>query len=354
VSDPSVRLVDPALTPRYPIRPNPPLNIALACVAGLTLGLGMAFFREYRDKSVHTRKDVLFATGAPVLGLIPHARAMGRVSQRLRGKGPAKQIGTSAAVAQRTKVARRGAPRAADSSRLLLPGTNRQTPLAEAHNSLATNLAFARPEAPPQLLVVTSPTPGDGKTTTAINLAITLSERGRKVLLVDADLRRGVVSSLLNLQRSPGLSTLIAGQVDLRSAVQTVALEGGARLDVLTTGVLPDNPAVLLASTQAQHTLQQLREAYELIVVDSPPVNAAGDAAMLGTASDGVLIVARAGVTAQQALAFTMEQLNAVRAPVLGGVLNDINFDRDATYDGAYRYAAYSSLYTSDRSEVAP
>ncbi|HYC31037.1 MAG TPA: polysaccharide biosynthesis tyrosine autokinase, partial [Gemmatimonadales bacterium] len=233
VSDPSVRQVDPALTPKYPVRPNKPLNLALALVAGLTLGLAAAFLREFRDKSVHTRKDVLFATGAPVLGLIPHARS----SRGLRSRnGGHKSIAAASVGGPRSKALRRGPARAVDPGRLLLPGVNRQTPLAEAHNSLATNLAFARPDSPPRLLVVTSPTPGDGKTTTAINLAITHAERGRKVLLVDADLRRGVVSSLLGLNRTPGLSTLLGGKVDHRDLVQVLDLENGSRREVLTTG----------------------------------------------------------------------------------------------------------------------
>lgn len=355
VSDPSVRLVDPAILPSFPIRPNLPLNLILALVAGLTLGLAVAFLREYRDKSVHTRKDVLFATGAPVLGLIPHARRQGSLRAGLRSRRSApKQIAPRSVSVSRTRVAPRHNARASDAGRLLLPGADRQGPLAEANNSLATNLAFARPNAPPQLLVVTSPSPGDGKTTTAVNLAITLAERGRKVLLVDADLRRGVVGALLGLERAPGLATVLTTGVDFRTAVQRVDLHGEAQLHVLTTGALPENPAMLLASTLAQRTLQSFREEYDMVVVDSPPANVAGDAAVLATNSDGVLIVARAGVTASQALAFAMEQLQAVRAPVLGGVLNDIDFDRDSTYDGTYRYSGYRPLYTAERSEVGP
>jgi capsular exopolysaccharide synthesis family protein len=219
--------------------------------------------------------------------------------------------------------------------------------MAEANSSLATNVAFASSISPPQLFVVTSPSPGDGKTTTAINLAITLAERGRKTLLVDSDLRRGTVGILLGLERSPGLSTVLAEDVDPRRVRQHVTLSGGAVLDVRTTGVRPENPAVLLASDRARSIFQALRQEYDVVVVDSPPVNAAADAALLGSISDGVLIVARAGVTAAEALTFTMEQLRAVRAPILGGVLNDVDFDRDVTYDGTYRYARDRSMYAA-------
>ena len=369
VSDPSVRLVDAAILPTWPIEPNLPLNLALGLVAGVTLGLAAAFMREYRDKSVHTRRDVLFATGAPVLGLIPHTRRNGM----LRGRSATtKQLPARSSAGDRTRVLVRRKERGPDTSRLLLPGADHQGPLAEANNSLATNLAFARPDAPLQLMVVTSPSPGDGKTTTAINLSITFAKRGRKVLLVDADLRRGVVSNLLGLNRSPGLSSVLNGGVDFRTVVQKVDLPAGVKrgtvftalsgspipsdsvcsLHVLTTGPLPDNPAALLASGRAQSVLDALRQEYDTIIVDSPPVNVAGDAPLLGTISDGVLIVARAGVTASEALAFTMEQLNAVRAPVLGGILNDIDFDRDVTYDGSYRYYSYKSLYTAENTEA--
>ena len=353
VSDPSVRLVDSAILPAYPIRPNLNLNLALAVVAGLTLGLAVAFLREYRDHSVHTRKDVLFATGAPVLGLIPHSRGRRALAAVRNRKSAPRRIAPDGQLVPRSRAAVGQRGRSSDTGRLLLPGADRQGPLAEANNSLATNLAFARPDTALQLLVVTSPSPGDGKTTTAVNLAITLAERGRRVLLVDADLRRGAVSAVLGLNRAPGLTTVLTNGVDFRTVVQRVDLHGNAQLHVLTTGTLPENPAILLASAAAQRALQAFREDYDIIVIDSPPANAAGDAAVLGANSDGVLVVARAGVTATQALAFTMEQLHAVRAPVLGGVLNDIDFDRDITYDGTYRYSGYRSVY-AQRTEAAP
>jgi tyrosine-protein kinase Etk/Wzc len=345
--DASVRLVDPAILPSWPVRPNMTLSMLFALVAGLALGVGTAFLREYRDRSVHTRRDVLVATGAPVLGLMPHARHAGRWAHRLRSRRqPPRRITQKSSTGQGARSTRRSSLRSGQ-GQLLLPGSDPQMPLAEANNSLATNLSFARSDVPLKVVVVTSPLPGDGKTTSAVNLAITMVKRGRRVLLVDADLRRGVVNTLLGLQRAPGLSSILSDGADWGSVIQRVALGDAAELHVMATGPLPANPAMLLASATAQSLFQTLREEYDMVIVDSPPANVAADAALLGTNSDGVIIVARAGVTPAKALEFTMEQLQAVRAPVLGGILNDIDFERDATYDGTYRYSGYDTRYAS-------
>jgi capsular exopolysaccharide synthesis family protein len=219
--------------------------------------------------------------------------------------------------------------------------------VAEAYSRLQTNLAFLRPrgESVLKTLVVTSPLSGDGKTTSAVNLAVTLVTRGHRVLLIDADLRRGIINRVFGTSRTPGLSDVIAGTTPLEAAVRGVSLGRGGELHYLPTGSLPAQPAALLDSPAMQELLARLPSYYDRIVIDSPPINIVTDAALLSQHADGVLVIARSGVTATQALSFAMEQLRHVRAPVLGAVLNDVDFARDAAYDGNYRFQGYRDKY---------
>jgi capsular exopolysaccharide synthesis family protein len=219
--------------------------------------------------------------------------------------------------------------------------------VAEAYSRLQTNLAFLRPrgESVLKTLVITSPLSGDGKTTSAVNLAVTLVTRGHRVLLVDADLRRGIINRVFGASRTPGLSDVIAGTTSLEAAVRGVSLGRGGELHYLPTGSLPAQPAALLDSPAMQELLERLPSYYDRIIIDSPPINIVTDAALLSAHADGVLVIARSGVTATQALSFAMEQLRHVRAPVLGAVLNDVDFARDAAYDGNYRFQGYRDKY---------
>jgi capsular exopolysaccharide synthesis family protein len=221
--------------------------------------------------------------------------------------------------------------------RLMLSGSG--TPASEAYGILQTNIAFARSKVEIKTLVLTSPLSGDGKSTCAVNLALTLAHRGLKTLIIDGDLRRGVVHTTFNAPKQPGLTDVLHGTVELPAAIRQVEVgDHGAMLHYLTAGTPPPNPSGMVESTPMRLLLEQLARQYDRIIIDSPPVNIVTDAALLGASADGVLLVARAGVTESAALAYAMEQLRHVGAPVLGVVLNDIDFRRDAAYDGAYRY----------------
>jgi capsular exopolysaccharide synthesis family protein len=295
--------------------------------------------------------DVQAATGLPVLGLIPRIRRAGDWVAPLRG----------AARAARRLSPGFGSLRLEDSTANGngVTGSHGNLPvplrtgvdvlhIAEAYNRLAINLAFANPEGSVRTLVVTSPLPGDGKTTVAVNLAVTLAQRGRSVLIIDADLRRGKIHTLLQSPREPGLSEVLLGTVPFSAAVRHVEVGDSGVLHFLTTGKLPPNAAQLHSSTQARKLLDWLKNEYDLIILDSPPLNVVSDAALLGTNSDGVVIVARAGVTAAGALGFAMEQLQNVRARVLGTVLNDISFKRDVHYDATYEYYGQDVAYYTE------
>jgi capsular exopolysaccharide synthesis family protein len=186
--------------------------------------------------------------------------------------------------------------------------------------------------------MVTSPLAEDGKTTCATNLAITLALRGSKTLLVDADLRRGVVHTAFDVPRSPGLSEVLSQSIPANEAIHSVNVDSEAgELHFLTSGALPPNPSGLLESGLPA-LLASLRQWFDCVVIDSPPVNIISDASVLGLHADGVLVVARSGVTQSGALAYATEQLARVGVPVLGVVLNDIDFKRESAYDSSYRY----------------
>jgi capsular exopolysaccharide synthesis family protein len=407
MQDPSIRLVDPADLPRVPTSPKPLLNIGVALVFGLGLGTLGALLREYIDRTARSRQDMLLATGVSVLGLLPHVRGrIGRTSlgptesQRSRPRRSEPGYATP-----RHAEAQRLAPAATSRSYTFLPDLQRAeehdepparngdartgnerddqaprsgTPFGDAHPPrrrskrapggrfarptlligrgsgffpsregyirLATNLAFAGPAGLPRVLMVTSPLPGEGKTTVSVNLAITLAHNGGRVLLIDADLRRGAVAEALGIAHQPGLSEILLGSVAYREATKEISISETARLRVITCGRPVHNPGALLG-TRIQPLLESLREEYDAIVVDTPPVNVVADAAVIGAQSDGVIVVARAGVTGVQALAFASGELRHVGAPIVGTVLNDIDFRRDADYDEAYEYYARGEVY---------
>lgn len=310
IEDPSVRIIDPAALPFEPFRPNKPLTIGLALALGLMLGAGGAVVRERMDTSVRTRQDLQLATGGlPVLGLIPSFEAAPARMGFLRRTGrPAERPG------------------------ILIAERDPTSPAAEAYRALRTNIAFSRIERPPRTLVLSSAEPGEGKSTTTANLAVALAQQGARVLLIDADLRRGALHELFGQSREPGLSNVLLGRVSLDAALQTVELSGGTTLHFLPNGALPPNPAELLASDAMRRTVREVEDRYDAIILDAPPLNLVTDAAVLGARADGVILVARAGVTSRQALAFAHEQLDGVHASVLGTLLNDADGERDTYY----------------------
>jgi capsular exopolysaccharide synthesis family protein len=342
--DPTVRVVDAAILPILPVRPKKALIISMATLLGLMLSVGAAFAREMMDRTVHTKEDVQAFTGATVLGLIPR---IPRAASELRGptvavnrllRRPAAALASQPATG--TTSASAGQDRL---SERLVAGADPRSPVSEAYRSLRTNITFARPDQVSKTLVFTSPMPGDGKTTSAANLAITLAQQGVRILLIDGDLRRGVLNGVFGTPREPGLSNVLLGAGKLEEAVRPIDLGQNGSLDFLSTGTLPPNPAELLGSNRMRNLLAELEGKYDAIIIDSPPLNIVTDAAVLGTVADGVVIVARAGITEKHALIYASEQLANVHAPLLGAVLNDVDFDSNRYYgiygkNGYYQY----------------
>lgn len=342
VEDPSVRVVDAALTPERPIKPNKRLILMMGGMLGLMTGVGASLARESLDRKIRSREDVLRFTPLPVLGLIP------RIGESVHLPGNASPL-KRFALSKLTASSGSEGPRSMKVNRSraepfawwLITGHDPRNPIAEAYRSLRTNIAFSRIGKAPRTLVFTSPMPGDGKSTTASNLAVTLAQQGLRVLLVDADLRRGALNEVFNETREPGLSNVIMGNVDSNDAIRRIELAPDVFIDLLPTGTLPPNPAELVGSDRMSHLLEKLNETYDTIILDSPPLNVVTDAALLGTIADGVLLIIRAGRTDGVDLEFALTQLSNVRAPVLGIALNDVELKGGARY-------GYGSYYLDD------
>ncbi len=315
VTDGSARIVDYAAFNDAPVRPNVPVVAAATAILGLFLAIIAAFVREFMDRGVHTKEELAALTGVPVLGLIPHIRA----------------------------------PRGAPVEPRLVSRKDPRNPLSEAFRTLRTNMTFAEEDRSARTLVMASPMPGDGRSTTATNLAITLAQQGRRVLLVDADLRRGTLHDLFRVPRVPGFSDALLGEGAAREpavhAIDIGLANGAGGLHVLTSGALPANPAELLASARCRSMVEKLSAEYDMVLFDTPPMNLVTDAVVLASTADAVAVVVRAGSTMPEALAYAMEQLDNVHAHIVGTILNDMALARDARYAGVRGRRKYRRYY---------
>jgi polysaccharide biosynthesis transport protein len=326
----NIRVVDPALMPGAPSRPNKSRNILLAIMVGLFGGIGLALLREYLDNTVKNPDDVETLSRLPSLAVVPafinsngHSRS--RLPKFLRGSNNGFQ----------ERVA-------------LLSHSHPQSQISEAFRALRTSLLLSQADHPPQVILVTSALPHEGKTTAAVNIGVTLAQLGDSTLLIDGDLRKPGISRALNMAdgKHPGLSSYLAGMTALD--VVTVPHPAISNLHAIPTGPIPPNSADLLSSHRLAEMICELRKRYKFIVIDSPPIMAATDAVILSALVDGVLLVVRSGQTPKEAFTRTRELLTSVKSHVLGVVLNAVD-SSSPDYYYSYRYYPYAySAYRSD------
>jgi capsular exopolysaccharide synthesis family protein len=309
----NIHLVDPALVPTVPVRPKRMINIAIGLLVGLVLGVTLAFVQESLDTSIKGAEDVERLIAAPALAVVPKAHALW-----LRGRRNGTQAENGAV----------------ELSVLKQPTSS----LAESFRTLRTSILLSTAPRPPQALLVTSAQPREGKTCTSLNLALGLAQRGVPVVIVDADLRRPDVARGLSLaENGAGLSSLLSGAHSLDEALRQ--FEPVPNLWVLPAGPRPPNPADLLASPTMEKVLLELRQRFEHVVLDSPPLLLMTDATILSTLVDGVVLVVEGGVTARGALVRAHKILGSAGGKILGTVVNKF----DASVDGYYGY--YGSYY---------
>jgi capsular exopolysaccharide synthesis family protein len=303
-----------AKLPSAPSRPNHLRDGLLAGIVGLLLGFGAAFLRDYVDDSLRGVEDVERQSGATLIGVIPHV------------------------VHDRPDDRKRKDRTAAERREYLVAEDDPKAPATEAYRTLRTNLLFMSATGPLRVVLVTSPLQGEGKSTTAANLAAVLSQAGQRVLLVGADLRRPSVHQFFGLSNRIGLSSVLSGQAEITVAVQDPGIRD---LRVLPGGPVPPNPAELLGSPRMRKFLEDVKEVADWIVLDGPPVLGLADALVLSAVSDGTLMVVNEA-TNRRILSHARDQLSKVQTRAAGAVLN--NFGPAFSYYYS-DYYAYSSTY---------
>lgn len=306
--DARVIVEERASVPTYPVVPNTGRNLLLGVCGGLLLGIGLAVVRDRLDNTVKDRNTVEEITGVGLVGSIPLVKH--------RRKEPAITFES-------------------DNSRI-----------AEEFRKLRTNLQFLAVDNPPRVIVITSSSPNEGKSTTAINIALALAEANHDVVLVDGDLRSPSVHEYLDLVGTAGFSTVLSGQASLSQVLQKTNVP---KLSVLTAGSSPPNPSELLGSLAAQKVLTELRQHFEYVIIDSSPLLAVTDGAILSANADGALVMLKYAETKRQSLAQAIGNLTDVGATVLGAVFTMT--PRSAERGYATSYYSYGEKLVDSGSE---
>jgi succinoglycan biosynthesis transport protein ExoP len=312
-----VRVVDRALRPTEAVSPDHRRNAVSGLVGGVVAGLVVAFALSRLDRRVRNADDVE-ALGTTVLGILP------RIDE---------------ATVERRKQAKRDPQDGAKVSlaRDFFAHHHPMSPVAECLRTIRTNLAFMSADEPPRVITVTSASPQEGKSTMAINLAVSLAESGKRTLLIDTDMRRPRVHRAFGVPNMKGATSVLVHEADLKQAVVATEVPG---LDILPCGPIPPNPAELLHTARFRELLERSAASYDRVVLDSPPIGVVTDAAVIGPQTNGVILVVRAGSTSRDAVSSVLRQLRDVNATIIGCVLNDVNL-KARDYGSRYSYSYY-------------
>ena len=324
----NISIVDYALAPDTPVGPNRGRTILAAFLLSIGLGVGLALFLEYLDDTVHSTEEVERVLHLPALAVIPSVGGAARrpvlpgitALQKQNGNGTGNGNGHSE----------------------LLMNLDGRSPLAEAYRHLRTSVLLSTAGRTPKSLLVTSSLPGEGKTTTAVNTAISLAQTGASVVIIDADMRRPRLQNIFNVDMTAGLSSVLssdASEADMLAMVETDETSG---LDVMSSGPIPPNPAELLGSDQMRRLMTALQARYTHVIVDSPPISSFTDGVLISTMVDGVLLVVHGGKSSRHIVRRSKQLLNDVGAKVLGVVLNNVSLQ---SHDYYYYRSYYGRKY---------
>ncbi len=306
----NIQVVDKAEFPTKPFKPNKQLNLILAAVVGLFLGVGLAFFFEYLDNTIKTPEDVEQLIRLPSFGMVPDISSHRR---RQLEKGATYPV----------ELITHGHPKSM---------------LSVAYRSIRTSILLSFSERPPKRIAITSPNPAEGKTTTVINTAIALSQTGASVIIVDTDLRKPRIHKVFTEDNGVGLSNFLSGNAGLEAIIKKTEIPN---LYYIPSGPIPPNPSELISSNLFKSMLQSLDERFDHIVFDSPPVLGFADSIILSTFVDGMILVATGGKTPRETLQRAKGMLLQVNAKILGVVINRVNIERSEYGYYYYRYHYY-------------
>jgi succinoglycan biosynthesis transport protein ExoP len=327
----NIQTTEPAETPLGPSSPKIGRNLFLASGLGLFLGVAVALLLEYLNSAMRTPEEVWHAVAVPTLGAVPHWRSVRRWEDRYGGwlQNPSRRY-----------LANSNGEDDHALSHTLVASHHPWSPISESYRTVRAGLLLTQTDEPLRVVLLTSARAGEGKTSVTLNLAIALAQSGRRVVVVDADLRAGNCHSMLGLPIGPGLVSLLNDDLPLEVGLQRTAVED---LYLLSRGPLPRNPADLLGSEKIKTVLQSLRERFDVVLIDSPPAIAVSDAAVLAVQCDGVLLVLRAHKTSTEAVQRVVGRLEAAGARILGTVLIGVDL-RGPEFAEDLRY--YTSYYS--------
>lgn len=293
----NISVVDPAEVPRNPSKPKKKRDILLSFLISLMTGIGFSFFLEYMDNTIKKPEDIERYLDIPFLGVVGRFKPLANPKK----------------------------------SELLL-GLDPKSNISESLRNIRTNILFSASDIPLKTFLLTSSVKVEGKTFISANLAITMAGLGKRVLLVDGDMRKPRIHQLFALKRPPGLSDILVGEAPLESVIQTTEVEN---LKVITAGTTSPSPSELLGSTAMQSFIQKAKDEFDMVIIDSPPVMSVTDPVELATMVDGVVFVIKGGSTPRPPIQRAIQQLYDVKARLLGAILNDVDFKKQGYY---YQY----------------
>jgi capsular exopolysaccharide synthesis family protein len=317
-SDNNISVTEIALPSDTPVSPRRLMTVAAALFISTLFGMGLALFLEYLDDTIRTTEEIENYLQLPALAAIPTIDSMPKRRLLLVGAGE-----DDAEVNPNSE---------------LLINSDPRSSLAEAYRQLRTSILLSTAGHAPKSLLITSSLPSEGKTTTATNTAISLAQTGGKVLLIDADMRRPRLHSVFNLENGIGLSTLLSSEFTQNDILKAIKYDEGTKLNLLTSGPIPPNPAELIGSEQMANLLKLFQESFTHVVVDSPPIASFTDGVLIASMVDGVILVVHAGKSSRQVVRRSRQILTDIGAKIFGVVLNNVNL---RSQDNYYYYQSY-------------
>jgi succinoglycan biosynthesis transport protein ExoP len=316
-TDNNISVTEIAIPPDVPVSPRRLTTVLAALFLSTLFGIGLALVLEYLDDTIRTTEEIEKYLGLPALAAIPSIDSIPK--RRLLLVGSSEDEG-------------------GHSNPELLINADSRSSLGEAYRQLRTLILLSTAGHAPKSLLITSSLPSEGKTTTAANTAISLAQTGAKVLIIDADMRRPKVHSVFNMVNGDGLSTLLSSELNERQVLDIICVDEGTKLNIMTSGPVPPNPAELIGSEQMANLLKILQKHYTHVIVDSPPIASFTDGVLIASMVDGVILVVHAGKSSRQIVRRSRQLLQDIGAKVLGVVLNRVNL---RSQDNYYYYQTY-------------